>query len=147
MQIDGPIVVVDDDEDDHYLMQRVLDRLDVRSGLRFFSEARQALEYLLTTTEKPFIIFCDVNMPGMPGIEFRKSINENDYLRKKSIPFVFFSTAAMPSLVQEAYDLNVHGFFIKEQSMDKLEQCVRVILEYWSQCIHPNCSLFNQLVR
>ncbi len=52
-------------------------------------------------------------MPIMNGLELRRHIQENEGLRKKSIPFVFLSTAARPKEVEEAYNLTVQGFFVK----------------------------------
>jgi CheY-like chemotaxis protein len=134
----GPIIVVDDDPDDHEFMKDFCHRAGVSDRLRFFVNGFEALKYLKATTDKPFIILCDINMPVMNGLEFRKSINDDDYLRRKSIPFVFFSTAASPSQVREAYDLTVQGFFLKKPSISQTEESLKRILDYWRDCQHPN---------
>ncbi|MBO0939973.1 response regulator [Fibrella sp. HMF5335] len=138
MSLKGPIVLVDDDEDDQYLIELSLKSLQLPNELRLFGNGLDALTYLQTTQEQPFIILCDVNMPIMNGIELRRQINEDEYLRKKSIPFIFLTTASNAQLVQEAYDTMVQGFFRKAPDFAGLEKQIKCIIEYWQACLHPN---------
>jgi CheY-like chemotaxis protein len=138
MTIKNPIIIVDDDEDDHYLMKRVCEKIGVKGELIFFSEGEKLIHFLKNSKEKPFIILSDVNMPMMNGLELRRRLFEDETLRRKSIPFIFFSTAAMASIVNEAYDLTVQGFFIKDQSIEKMEKTLKLIFEYWYKCEHPS---------
>jgi CheY-like chemotaxis protein len=140
MSINGPIIFVDDDADDQFIYEEICRKLGVANKLRFFERADTVLKYLRETQERPFIIFCDINMPEMDGITLRKQINDEDYLRRKSIPFVFFSTAATPAQVRVAYDLTVQGFFLKEQNFADSYTTIKMILEYWRKCYHPNNS-------
>jgi CheY-like chemotaxis protein len=133
-----PIIIVDDDLDDHFIFREIAERLKLTDELIFFRNGSEVLPYLRTTTQKPFIIICDMNMPTMDGLELRRQINKDDFLRKKSIPFVFFTTAASTQQVQEAYDLTVQGFFLKESSFFETEKTFKLILEYWEKCKHPN---------
>ena len=137
MPIKGPIVIVDDDDDDHYILKRVCEKLGVTTPIFFFSDGRKLLDFLRATDEKPFIILCDVNMPVMNGLELKRHIDADDAIRKKGIPFVFFSTSAMSSIVREAFSMSVHGFFIKAQSLDELENTLGTVFRYWEKCEHP----------
>ena len=138
MHISGPIILLDDDHDDHDIIKAVCENLGVCAQLRFFDNGFELLKYLKTTGESPFAILCDINMPHVGGMDVRKIINEDDYLRSKSIPFIFFSTAATPDQVKKAYDLTVQGFFLKGNSFAETERKFKRILEYWSDCKHPN---------
>jgi len=137
MKLPGPVMLIDDDEDDRNILLEVLHQLDILD-VKPFDNCPEALEYLLTTTDKPFLILCDINLPGMNGMEFRREINGNHFLREKSIPFVFLSTSAMRDQVLEAYLLTVQGFFVKQFTMQKTKTMLKNILEYWESCIHPN---------
>ena len=64
----GPIVIVDDDPDDQQLIQEALESLYITNSLLFFSQGNAVLQYLKSTSEQPFIIICDINMPGMTGV-------------------------------------------------------------------------------
>ena len=134
----GPIIIVDDDPEDHFIIQDAFNSLRADQPLVLFDKATDFLKYLRITDEKPFIIFCDINMPGMNGIEMRNEIINDPYLREKSIPFVFYSTAANPTQIRLAYELTVQGFFQKPSTYAELVQMLKLILDYWKVCRHPN---------
>ncbi|GAB3050380.1 response regulator [Spirosoma pulveris] len=140
MSITGPIVCIEDDEDDQQLVSVALKELQVTNDLHFFRDGQAAFQYLESTAQKPFLILCDINLPLMSGIELRKQLNQNDYLRQKSIPFLFVSTAADPGLVRTAYDETVQGYFKKPVRYTELKQQIRLILAYWTECLHPDGS-------
>ena len=64
-------------------------------------------------------------------------IDLDEFIRKKGIPFIFFSTSAMSSIVREAFSMSVQGFFLKAQSLDELEKTLSTIFDYWARCEHP----------
>ena len=141
----GPILIVEDDADDQYLLRRTLEKLKVKNKTLFFSNGRDALEYLInleTTRENPFLILCDINMPVMNGLELQENIHKNEALRRKSIPFVFLTTSAQKSDVDKAYNMMVQGYFEKAASMEEFESIIRLIIKYWTECKHPNS--FNE---
>lgn len=138
MSIKGPIISIEDDADDQFLIKSVIDELDIANELLFFSNGVEALLYLETTRDQPFLIICDINMPVMNGLELRERIDKNEYLRRKSIPFVFLSTADNPLVIETAYSSTIQGFFKKENSFEDLKERIRVIYNYWSYCLHPN---------
>jgi DNA-binding NarL/FixJ family response regulator len=51
---------------------------------------------------------------------------------------VFYSTAANPQQVRMAYELTVQGFFQKPASFSELVEMMRLIINYWKICRHPN---------
>jgi CheY-like chemotaxis protein len=136
--INGPIVIAEDDGDDRELFMEAVHACSPAVAIRFFENGMPALDYLRTTTEKPFIILCDVNMPVMDGLTFREEIQTDEFIRRKSIPFVFVSTDASALAVERAYDLTVQGFFKKPSSFDGLCEMIRLVLTYWDWCKHPN---------
>lgn len=136
MSVKNPIIIVDDDQDDQFLMKKVCEKLGVANDVLFFDDGRDALEYLRITHDKPFIIISDINMPVINGFELRREIIKDTTLREKSIPFIFFSTAASPSQIREAYQLTVQGFFVKETSMSQIEETLRMVFDYWTKCKH-----------
>jgi CheY-like chemotaxis protein len=138
MSLLGPIISVEDDEDDQYLIEQTIQQLDIPNKIRFFANGEAALHYLETTTEQPFLILCDVNMPVMNGLEFRHLINQSDYLREKSIPFVYLTTAGNAQLVREAYEATVQGFYKKASDYAGMRHQIKLIIDYWQTCLHPN---------
>lgn len=138
MKAHGPIVIIDDDPDDHEILKLSCRNIEMKNEIRSFFNGPEAIRYLETTDEKPFIILCDLNMPVMNGIELRQRIQSSEYLRRKSIPFVFTSTAAVPQTINEAYKLTIQGYFLKGTTLSETDKCLRMIFDYWELCLHPN---------
>ena len=135
----GPIILIDDDRDDKDVFLDILKDLKVSNPIIWFQNCDDAFSYLKTTSEQPFIIFCDLNLPGISGIECKRQIDDNEELRKKSIPFVFCSTTADQKTVNEAYTkMTVQGFFKKKNTYSELKETIRLIVAYWEECKHPN---------
>lgn len=129
-------MIIDDDPDDREMIQRVLNRLDPDQEYLFFSDSEDALHHLQHEPVKPSLIICDINMPLMNGLEFREHIQSSEYLSRKCIPFVFLTTTANPMQVRHAYELSVHGFFIKGSSYDELKEALTLIIKYWKRSTH-----------
>lgn len=134
----GPIVFIEDDLDDQELITEVFKANEFENEVKFFNDAEAALQYLVDSEIEPFIIFSDINMPRLNGLELREKIHNNEQLRLKSIPYLFFSTSAEQQHIIDAYSKSVQGFFIKPSSFDKLKRVIRIIVEYWQECESPN---------
>ncbi len=134
----GPIIFIEDDLDDQEILSLVFKELDYRNEIIFFNDGPTALAYLTDTDVEPFIVFSDINMPKLTGIELREKIHENEDLRIKSIPYLFFSTSAEQSHIVDAYSKSIQGFFIKPSDINELKSTIKSIVEYWQKCVSPN---------
>ena len=110
MEIWGPVVLIDDDADDQEMIIDLTRELLPHHVIHSFYNGAKGLQYLQETADQPLIIICDMNMPVMNGLDLLKTIQEDRFLRSKSIPFVFLTTGADQPTVQKAYDLGVQGF-------------------------------------
>ncbi len=138
MNKNGPIIIIEDDLEDQYLLEEVFSRLKCTNELLFFDEAEKALEYLYNEQSAPFLIVSDINMPKLSGFELRQKLKTDASLTTKCIPYLFFSTAIDQKMVIEAYSMSVQGFFVKPNSMRELEIIISAIMEYWKLCAAPN---------
>ncbi len=134
----GPIIVIDDDPEDQQLLANAIASFGKKNQIMTFRDGAEALEFLQQTRENPFLIFCDVKMPRMSGLELREKIGNNETLRRKSIPFVFVTGSSDSEDVIEAYKMAVQGFFVKPNTISEWEARVKGIINYWEDCIHPN---------
>lgn len=127
----GPIIIIEDDADDREILNEIFSELQIPNLIRFFNSCVIALDYLISTIERPFLIISDINLPAMTGLEFCRKIGENELLRVKTIPFVFLTTTNDPKVVKEAYQMFIQGFFVKPTSMKELKDTIRMIVDYW----------------
>ncbi|HMJ47534.1 MAG TPA: response regulator [Ferruginibacter sp.] len=136
----GPIIIIEDDEDDQALLKDVFESLEYPNELIFFSDGQLALDFLNGAGDAltPFIILSDINLPKLDGFALRDKIKMDAKLQVKCIPYLFFSTAVSQRTVIDAYSLSVQGFFVKQTSFEELVKTIVVIVEYWKRCISPN---------
>ena len=138
MPKNGPIIIIEDDMDDRFILEEALREAGVNNELIFFDNGPDTFEYLLSASQQPFLIFCDVNLPRQNGIEFKRELDGHPILRAMSIPFIFYTTFVSQYAVNEAYKkMTVQGFFQKNNSHKELKDVVRIIIDYWRICRQP----------
>ena len=136
----GPIVLIEDDSDDALTMQEALKDLNVGNEFVYFPNTILAMKYLIETEQQPFLIICDVNMPFQNGLDFKKNIDVHPELKKKCIPFIFYSTSANEEDVSKAFlQMSIQGFFKKASSYGEILKDITAIIDYWKKSKHPNC--------
>jgi len=134
----GPIIIIEDDFDDQEILEDIFSDLNYGNKLIFFGDSQEALDFLTQTEIEPFLVISDINMPKLSGLELREKVINNEDLRLKSIPYLFFSTSAEQKHVIDAYSRSIQGFFVKPKSYEKLKQMMMKIVEYWQECESPN---------
>lgn len=138
MNKNGAIIIVEDDKDDQEMFGDVFKELKYKNEIIFFNDGQEALTYLINNSAEPFIVFSDINMPKLNGKELRKKILENEDIRLRTIPYLFFTTSAAQEDVIDAYSKSIQGFFVKPTSITDLKRLLRNIIEYWQDCVSPN---------
>jgi CheY-like chemotaxis protein len=138
MVLEGPLIIIEDDDDDQQFIKDAFIDLGYESQLKFFYDADSVISYLKSTTDKPFLIISDFNLSGMNGYELKKRINDDEQLRKKAIPFIFYTTSDQKYALDKVYEMMVQGFFVKENNMAGIKSTIKVIIDYWKLCKHPN---------
>ena len=124
-----PIFIVDDDTDDEDFIRDAMEELGLVNELKFFH--KELLSELKNTSVIPFMVICDINLPGMDGFQLEREVLK-DGTSGKSVLFIFWSTSASESQIKKAYDLAAHGFFIKGKTYKELKEGLNKIIIYWS---------------
>jgi CheY-like chemotaxis protein len=138
MNKNGPVVIIEDDEDDQLMIKEIFENLSHKNQVVFFKDGHAALDYLNKTDVIPFLILSDINMPRINGLELRNQIFINEELNLKCIPYLFFTTNSNKKTVIEAYSMSVQGFFVKPNSYLIMEETIKKIMDYWKVCVAPN---------
>ncbi|TVR35837.1 MAG: response regulator [Balneolaceae bacterium] len=134
----GAIVIIEDDTEDQIILNEIFEELNYDNQIIFFKDSEEALEFLQNTKIEPFLVLSDINMPKLNGMELREKIHNNEDLRRKSIPYLFFSTSAEQKHVVDAYSRSIQGFFIKSNNYEKTKNTIVKIVEYWQECESPH---------
>ena len=116
------IVIVDDESDIREVLQRILMKTDC--SVSTFDDGVAALEYIKNNVVD--IIFLDIMMPGMNGIQLLKKIVN---LKIESIQIVVVSGFANEDIVKECNNLGVKKIIDKPFEVKTILEVVNELLE------------------
>lgn len=85
------ILLVEDDLDDQFLFTEAISEIENTSLYGIANNGNEALAKLEASAHLPDLIFTDINMPGMGGIECLTKIMRNP--QTKDIPVVVLSSS------------------------------------------------------
>lgn len=137
-KLSGKVVLVDDEPFEEDLLRQALSQLNIRVDLKFFRKPQDALNYLATTTDDIFIVISDMNMPGMDGLEFKRTIDSDRNLQEKAIPFIFSTNGATRKQLEEAYQYRLQGYFKKPDDVFSMAKQLELVLNYWILSLRPD---------
>jgi CheY-like chemotaxis protein len=80
----------------------------------------EAYHKLIRQEIKPDVIFLDLNMPIMSGLELLCKIKKQDILQQ--IPVIVFSTSQLENIIQEAKSLGAHDYISKPNNFNELKK-------------------------
>lgn len=138
IELKGKIVLVDDDSYEKGLLESALKKRGWDSKVEYFDDAIEALEHLRRNADEIFLIISDMNMPNMNGMDFKKAIDNDSILRKKSIPFIFATSVPLKPEITQAFEYRVQGFFHKPNTTEEQADMLDIIIKYWIISSHPN---------
>ncbi|RYU94116.1 response regulator [Emticicia agri] len=137
--ITRPIILIEDDIDDKNFFEEAFKDVDIPNPLLCFDNCNDALTHIKNSAEIPFLILCDINLPKQSGLELKRYIDKDEKLKSKIIPFVFYTTTSNRDYINEAYkELTVQGFFQKSHDFEETKKDIKLIVDYWAKCLHPN---------
>jgi CheY-like chemotaxis protein len=124
-------LLVDDDSVDAMTVKRALRDLRVANPLVHRTDGEEALKYLKSEGNGlPCMIFLDLNMPRMNGIEFLRVIKADDSLKK--IPVIVLTASKQDNDKINSFELSVAGYMAKPTDYTKLVETIRTIDLYWT---------------
>jgi CheY-like chemotaxis protein len=78
---------------------------------------------------RPFVILLDLQMPRMNGLEFLTKLRSNSHF-KNSVVFIL-TTSQDEQDIFNSYELNVAGYFIKDEVGEGFIGIVDILDGYW----------------
>jgi len=116
------ILLVDDEQDYSFLLKRNLERLSYKVLLA--SDGKKGLQ--LAKRHKPDLIFLDIMMPGMNGIEVLKNLKEN--IETLSIPVVMLTGREDEEAKKLAASFYNEDYLVKPVELEQLHTRIEKIL-------------------
>ena len=123
------LIFVDDDNLDRKLYERLLERTEFTDGAMMFPYAQQALDYLkLPDRDVVNVIFLDINLPRMTGVEFLNAAIEQLGSAMDEISVFFLTTSTNPADRKLVDDFDcVKGYLNKPLAIEHLQEVARIV--------------------
>ncbi|MYL23125.1 response regulator [Halomonas alkaliantarctica] len=126
------VLLVEDDQADAYITQKVFRDIAEDIDLSHTETGESALAWLTTQQSKsalPDLILLDLNMPRMDGFTFLEKAKGQAALR--SIPVVVLTTSASTGDIDRAYALGAAGYVVKPTNIDDFTHYMQRLVDYW----------------
>ena len=116
----GTILLIDDDIDEHFLLEHSLEEMGLQKKLLSFYGCRQAINYLnqMNSADLPSLIISDYHMPAMNGKEVLMHLKGTAGLAH--IPVIVYSTVMTASLEKELMQLGALACMVKTFDLKEL---------------------------
>ena len=133
-----PILLVEDNPDDVFFVQRAFHTAHIEHPLFTVSNGQQAIDYMSgkgayadrAVYPLPRLVLADLKMPGVSGLELIQWMRQDHYA--KLIPIVVLSSSALSADVNATYAVGANAYMVKPANPLALERLLRTIAEFWA---------------
>lgn len=121
------VFYTDDDQEDIDFFREIIDIIDSNVKVVTQRNGEELLNALNNPPPTPYLVFLDINMPGMNGLETLKRVRESD--EHKNLPVVMFSTSSDDITIQQSKELGASFYVPKSGAFDKLKKSIEHTLK------------------
>ena len=134
---DIDILLVEDNKSDAKLIIRELQKHHFANNLVHLIDGAQALDFIFCTGEyanrsfdnKPKVIFLDIKMPKISGLEVLKVIKTDE--RTRLIPVVMMTSSKEEKDITESHRLGVNSYVVKPVGFENFSKTIADLGFYW----------------
>lgn len=131
------ILLVEDNKSDAMLTIRALKKHNLANHLVHLIDGAQALDFVFGKGEfegrdvenKPKVIFLDIKMPKVSGLEVLRIIKSDD--RTKLIPVVMMTSSKQEKDILESHQLGVNSYVVKPVGFENFSKTIAELGFYW----------------
>jgi CheY-like chemotaxis protein len=134
---DDVILLVEDNEDDVFVMQRALKKARIANPLRIVTDGQEAVDYLSAAGNAadrvsfplPFLVFLDLKLPYLDGFEVLSWIRQQPSL--EAVVVVVLTSSAEKKDYERAYALGARSYLVKPPDPKSLLNLMNSLASYW----------------
>ena len=134
------MLIVEDSPIDLKVLKHALTNAHCDLSLLHYDTADSALEYLSSIIKSnsaavtlPALVTLDLNLPGMHGLDFLRSVKADADLA--GLPIIIISTSDNPSDVHNAYQNGAAAYMKKKLSYNEFQEDVNNMVKFWLQTV------------
>jgi two-component system response regulator len=136
IQVDGVILLVEDNPDDEALTLRALKKNNIRNEVVVARDGQEALDWLLSTGAHagragamPAITLLDLKLPKIDGLDVLRRIRADQ--RTRLLPVVILTSSREDRDLLEGYSLGANSYVRKPVDFVQFVEAVRQLGLYW----------------
>jgi CheY-like chemotaxis protein len=133
----GTILLVEDNDDDVFAMERALRLSEVKNPLRVVTDGQQAMDYLSGNAAYgnreqfpvPFLIFLDLKLPYFTGFQILEWMRTQPQLESTIV--IVLTGSAESRDKDKAYALGARSYIVKPPTPDALKAIIGSLNTFW----------------
>lgn len=137
MTTNRAILLVEDNEDDVFLMKRALKTARISNPLHVVEDGQQAVDYLSGTGRfanreehpLPALVFLDLKLPLKDGLEVLGWIRQQPHF--ENLVVLVLTSSSEPSDLKRAYGLGANSYLVKPPTAAQLLDLTKAFKWYW----------------
>jgi len=129
------ILLIEDNPDDVELTLHALKRQAICHNAQVARDGQEALDLLATRIDPPRVIFLDLKLPKVDGLEVLRQIKSNPATQK--IPVVVLSSSNQEWDIESSYRLGANSYIVKAVDFDQFNAAVAQAGRYWLSLNQP----------
>ena len=133
----GKILLVEDDHGDVELILAALAKNDLANEVVVARHGGEALDYLYRRGEfhtrapdNPVVVFLDLKMPKVDGLEVLRQMKSDEDLRM--IPIVILTASREEANLAQSYQLGANSYVVKPVDGQKFAEAIRQLGMFWA---------------
>ncbi|WP_178987771.1 response regulator [Winogradskyella schleiferi] len=140
------IVLADDDEDDRALFELAVNELKVPHQFDMCKNGQELIDYFRQPeTRLPDILFLDLNMPNLSGVETLKEIRKDPGLR--GITVAIYSTSSSERDIEATFLEGANIYINKPSDFETLKKIIKKVVtidwQYHTSILNRDNFLFR----
>lgn len=140
MKTDLTIFYTDDDPEDLDFFKEIVDIIDENVVVVTHNSGQELINALDNPPPTPHLVFLDINMPGLNGLETLKRVKQSE--RHNNIPVIIFSTSKDDTDIEKSRELGANFYLPKSGIFDQLKKSIEhALTTNWDNFI-PNKNNF-----
>ena len=139
MKTEIEIIIVEDNPNDAELMVRTLKKNQLVNNLIVLEDGEKALDFIfgkdgaaennLNLVVVPKVIFLDLKLPKIHGLEVLKQLKSNKLT--KEIPVIIVTSSKEDPDIETAYKLGANSYVVKPVKFDDFVETINKLGIYW----------------
>ena len=128
------ILFVEDNPRDVECFLIVCERSDIFHNIHVVKNGEEALDFLLKRKKyvdapEPSIVFLDLNLPKMNGIQVLQKIKNDPKLLH--IPVIVLTSSKSEQDILKTYNLHANSYLVKPVDLKQFEKTIKAIRDFW----------------